>query len=53
LGFFWIWSPVNTDPGSLHTFWCRIWFKKNSKFGLKHRKQRGREFFWPPKIYGS
>jgi hypothetical protein len=28
----------------LHTFWCRIDLKKNSRFGAKSRKQRTGNF---------
>jgi hypothetical protein len=28
----------------LHTFWCIIWVKKNSRFGPKYRKQRTGNF---------
>jgi hypothetical protein len=36
----------------MHTLWCTISFKKNSRFPAKSRKQRG-GIFCPRQIYGS
>ncbi len=45
-------SRTTTSYFLLHTFWCRIWIKKNSHFGAKFRKQRT-GIFLASEIYGS
>ena len=48
------WSRSWTSPrrAHMHTLWCTISLKKNSRFPAKSRKQRVR-IFCPRQIYGS